>query len=97
MEVPAWIGWMIVPTVWVIGFLAGWRIYIFLRTAKPWGIERLDGTFEVLTATHCRVDKSGNLSVYRNLDQVALFKDGEWRYAERGLTAEQVDQRGIVR
>ena len=62
---------------------------------EPFGVERPDGTFEVLTATRYRVDRWQNLRLYSGLRQVALFKADEWLYIERGLTAEKVDQRGV--
>jgi len=61
----------------------------------PFGIERPDGTFEVLPATHFRVDRWRNLHLYLGMLQVALFKADEWLYVERGLTEEKVDQRGV--
>jgi len=70
-------------------------IPLWPRQPVPYGVERPDGTFEVVTATHYRIDRFQNLHLYIGQHQVSLFKVGEWLYAERGLTEKDVDQRGI--
>jgi len=69
---------------------------MFAFWSKPvaFGIERSDGLFESLEGTHFRIDRRGNLHIYSRFIRVALFKADEWVYVERGLTAEQIGQRG---
>lgn len=86
------IGFVIFP---VVAHFAIQGTAILGRKPEPFGIERPDGTFEVLTATYFKVDRWQNLHLYRGVLQVALFKEAEWLYVERGLTEGQVDRRGV--
>jgi len=69
-------------------------VFEFWKKPVAFGIERTDGMFEALEGTHFRVDRKGYLHVYNRFVHVALFKADEWVYVERGLTAEQIGQRG---